>query len=716
MQTLLGIALSNAVVATLLAGLAAVVSRFCRRPALVHGLWLLVFLKLVTPPLVPVSVSWLSLEAVPLPVRASSATTHEAVASAQPGSDDSGFALPGNPLAPARLEDQDEAVWVIESELPIAQEKAAPDRTGPANLAELFHAWCTPWLTEIGVPVWVGISLLWFGWTGLNSYRFQRLLRYARRAPPSLQDQARTLAAQMGLKNCPGVWLVPGAVSPMLWFVGRTPRLLFPAKLLDQLDREQRATLLVHELAHYRRRDHWLRLIEMLALGLYWWHPVAWWARHELHEAEEQCCDAWVVWTLAGADRAYATALLQTVAFISQSRCPLPAAASGIGQVRHLRRRLTMIMQGKTPRSLSWAGFLAVVGLGLLLLPVHAQAPRSETEQQIEKLEQAIKSLKEKQRAEKETNAAEKKASAEEIARAKAEADKLGRVAQDMREQWQTAAQRHQKALAHLAALEGKPHAFLHVEDGKQVHGYPVRFADGQWLNKVPAEAKPYVLTVPAAKADAKPYVLTVPAELSGKVEHRAVIARVNPDGKVVEKVLAPAGKGEQRTIILHVDKDAHYDTVEAKLKELAKHGGKGEPKTIILHIDADGKVTREEKSIYLAPKQDQKSGTFKSDIQYQYRFLDKDGKEVMQKSPPAEKAFRFNVEKQADAKGEKAKAVPFKIEVVNKKLDTKMEKFPAKDAKAAELERKIEQLLKEVQELKDALKRSREGNFQSKG
>src|SRR5262249_39840269 len=159
-------------------------------------------------------------------------------------------------------------------------------------------------------------------------------------------------------------WLVPGVLSPMLWPIGRAPRLLFPAKLLDQLDGEQRTTLLVHELAHYRRRDHWVRLMEAVALGLYWWHPVAWWARHALREAEEECCDAWVVWALAGAHRAYATALLQTVAFFSRARCSLPAAASGIGQVRHLRRRLTMIMQRKTPRSLSRAGLLAVLGLG----------------------------------------------------------------------------------------------------------------------------------------------------------------------------------------------------------------------------------------------------------------------------------------------------------------------------------------------------------------
>ena len=56
MSLLLEIALSNAVVATLLALLVVLVSRFCRRPALIHGLWLVVLLKLVTPPVIPVPV------------------------------------------------------------------------------------------------------------------------------------------------------------------------------------------------------------------------------------------------------------------------------------------------------------------------------------------------------------------------------------------------------------------------------------------------------------------------------------------------------------------------------------------------------------------------------------------------------------------------------------------------------------------------------------
>jgi hypothetical protein len=222
------------------------------------------------------------------------------------------------------------------------------------------------WLvSSLGCLLW----MLWRIWT------FQRLLGQARPAPAGMQRQAEDLARQLGLRCRPAVYLVAGAVSPMVWAFGRRPRLLFPARLLERLDRTQRATLLVHELAHVCRRDHWVRLLEVVVQTLYWWHPLVWWARRELREAEEHCCDAWVVSTLQGAGRAYALALLQTVALVSQVPAPLPVGASGIGQVPHLRRRLTMIMQGKTPRSLSWAGCLAVLAtfVALPVLPVAAE-------------------------------------------------------------------------------------------------------------------------------------------------------------------------------------------------------------------------------------------------------------------------------------------------------------------------------------------------------
>src|SRR5262249_42277581 len=151
------------------------------------------------------------------------------------------------------------------------------------------------------------------------------------------------LAVRLGLKQCPGVWLVPGCVSPMLWSLGRELRLLLPIDLLDRLGDEQRATLLAHELAHCRRRDHWVRGLELLVLGLYWWLPLLWWAGGELQQAEEECGDAWVVWALPRPARAYATPLVEPLDFLSGTRPAVPLIASGVGHVRLVRRRLTMI-------------------------------------------------------------------------------------------------------------------------------------------------------------------------------------------------------------------------------------------------------------------------------------------------------------------------------------------------------------------------------------
>jgi hypothetical protein len=110
--------------------------------------------------------------------------------------------------------------------------------------------------------------------------------------------RAAALSERLGITSPPEVWFVPGAVCPMLWAVVRRPRLLLPAGC----GRPGRGASATHADrpragANLRRRDHWVRLVEVAATVLYWWHPAVWFARRELREAEEQCCDAWVVWS-----------------------------------------------------------------------------------------------------------------------------------------------------------------------------------------------------------------------------------------------------------------------------------------------------------------------------------------------------------------------------------------------------------------------------------
>jgi hypothetical protein len=145
---------------------------------------------------------------------------------------------------------------------------------------------------------------------------------------------------------------------------------VLPEELLPTLSREQRLTLIAHEFAHLRRHDHWLRWLEMAALGLYWWFPVVWWARRELRSVEEECCDAWVQWAYPGEAREYARTIFRTVDFLSQDPVALPQGASGMGSPHLLERRFRMILQRKLSRQLTGRSWVALATFAVLVLPV----------------------------------------------------------------------------------------------------------------------------------------------------------------------------------------------------------------------------------------------------------------------------------------------------------------------------------------------------------
>jgi hypothetical protein len=92
------------------------------------------------------------------------------------------------------------------------------------------------------------------------------------------------------------------------------------------------------------------------------------------------------MWALPAARRAYASALVEALDFLAGARPGLlPPAACGLGQFQTLKRRLTMILTGTTPRALSRLGFLAVLGLGFLLPVVPTWGQSDDDEKQIDK-------------------------------------------------------------------------------------------------------------------------------------------------------------------------------------------------------------------------------------------------------------------------------------------------------------------------------------------
>ncbi len=372
--------LSNAVSATFLAVLVACLGRvLARRPAILHCLWLLVLLKLVTPPLYQVPIPW--------PESLSSGEKTAAVI--EP--DQASAALE---LLHIDLEDSAELAGLIEREpravrLALEEEAPRPETDpgpqAPAAILSAFGWLSQNWSALVG-SAWLAGTLATILISVRRIHRFQLVLREATPGSDRIQSWVDELSAQLGLERAPQVWWIAGKLSPMLWAVGACPRLIIPIELWKGLDERQQGTLLVHELAHLRRGDHRVRIFELAVTALYWWNPVLWWARQALRDVEEQCCDAWVVWAFPEAAKSYAETLLETLDFLNHSGLPEPLLASGFGKVQHLRRRLTMIMSGTTPRLVGLRGTLAALSLGALLLPVNAswaQKPEEKKDVQV---------------------------------------------------------------------------------------------------------------------------------------------------------------------------------------------------------------------------------------------------------------------------------------------------------------------------------------------
>jgi beta-lactamase regulating signal transducer with metallopeptidase domain len=402
MQAFLVLGLSNAVMATALAILACLAGVFFRRPALRHTLWLLVLLKLVTPPLLT-----MPLEIASQPTPAKPSERGQEISLGTPLLDEP--STPAFSLSAGQLWEQQESELRAElADLKLEHGAVKSLATAPQGWLDAFVTIDRFWIYVSVASIWALGSVLWLTTAALRICSFQRLLGLGRLAPEHIQEQAQGIATRIGLTNCPQVWLIPGRVSPLLWALGGRARLVLPADLLGRLQDQQLDTLLAHELAHARRHDHWVRWLELTATVLYWWHPVVWWARHALHQAEEECCDAWVVWTLPAAAKAYARALLQTVDFLDV-RPALPPVASGIGHVNFLKRRVQMIVNSRFCPNLPWPVSLAAIVAGCLVLPIAPQrlaaglvadddkpSPRSAQEAKLKALERRMSSIEEK--------------------------------------------------------------------------------------------------------------------------------------------------------------------------------------------------------------------------------------------------------------------------------------------------------------------------------
>jgi len=116
------------------------------------------------------------------------------------------------------------------------------------------------------------------------------------------------------------------------------PVVLMPASALAGLSPHQLEAILAHELAHIRRHDYLVNLLQTVVETLLFYHPAVWWLSRRIRAERENCCDDLAV-SLCGDPYTYARAL----ADLEELRTPgrhFAMAASGGSLVHRVRRLL----------------------------------------------------------------------------------------------------------------------------------------------------------------------------------------------------------------------------------------------------------------------------------------------------------------------------------------------------------------------------------------
>ena len=234
--------------------------------------------------------------------------------------------VPGPRWEPVRWLNQAVDLWDAERPLPILRQSDSASPTPALAARKPTASSRTPApafrvsLRNSLLGLWILGAAVWFGRLVIGLARVRRLLRAAR---PMLSPESQMLltrCAQTAGVVRPALQAVSGLTSPLLvgWW---HPCILVPAE--SGLPSRE---VLLHELAHLRRRDLWWTTLGRIAGMMWWFHPLAWGLTRRLERSAEDVCDDLVVWWTEDAP-GYAS---QLVGFARAARLRPPTALAGV--------------------------------------------------------------------------------------------------------------------------------------------------------------------------------------------------------------------------------------------------------------------------------------------------------------------------------------------------------------------------------------------------
>ncbi len=272
---------------TLVALLAAVVMRVMRRSSADARCGVLIGL-LVLSIVFPI-VTWTLQSAEP-----AIATAHLEVRQETPSRN----ALPivDRPIDTSIVHSAEETAEVSEAvkQVPALVFNATADTSPQSTWTERATAILRPWLAWT-VGFWVlGVVLCsirpLMGWLTLRRLKRVGVVPASKEVLASLTRVSTRLGLDRSMRvlesSIARVPLVVGYLRPVI---------LLPVSLLTNIPATQLDAILAHELAHIRRHDFLVNLLQILIETLFFYHPAVWWLSHRIRVEREHCCDDLVV-------------------------------------------------------------------------------------------------------------------------------------------------------------------------------------------------------------------------------------------------------------------------------------------------------------------------------------------------------------------------------------------------------------------------------------
>lgn len=207
------------------------------------------------------------------------------------------------------------------------------------------------------LPSWPVVALL--AWAAGASVILGRMLlgllavQWMSRRMPEVADApwlgaGHSLAADLGLSRVRFLHGRAGTM-PMAWGIFRAS-VLVPVDA-DTWPAHRVRVVLLHELAHVKRRDCLTHLVAQLACAAYWFNPLVWMAARGLRAERERACDDLVLASgTRGSD--YADQLLDIARVMQAGRFPavFAGASLAMAQRSQLEGRLMAILDPSVPR------------------------------------------------------------------------------------------------------------------------------------------------------------------------------------------------------------------------------------------------------------------------------------------------------------------------------------------------------------------------------